>query len=68
MRVLFRLWLVCSLLHLVAFGMGMFFACQIMDVSRQPSATTLIAIDVGRVLFFPATYLLRGCFKTEKSW
>ncbi len=63
MRRFFKLWIICALVHLLAFGICVFFAFQIMDVSREPTAVTLAAIDLGRVLFFPGILVLDDRFQ-----
>jgi hypothetical protein len=63
MRRFCKLWIVCSLVHLLAFGICMFFAMQIMDVSREPSAVALAAVDLGRFLLFPALLILADRFQ-----
>ncbi|MFO0965459.1 MAG: hypothetical protein U0793_07715 [Gemmataceae bacterium] len=63
MRCFFKLWIVCSLVHLMAFGVAALLAFQIMDVSREPSSVTFAALEIARVLLFPAIYLLSGHFQ-----
>jgi hypothetical protein len=62
-RRFIRLWVVWSVVHFLILAVCATQANQVMNVTREPSALTVAALGLARILLFPALPLWAGSFE-----